>query len=579
MKMWKKYFKGHEIETVLAPTFKLLEALMDLLIPLVVAKVINDGIALRDQSAVIRGVLFIVLLAIMGFAFSSIAQYFAAKVSAEVGADLRQDFFDHVEEMSYSKLDTLGSSTLMTRLTSDINQIQTGINMGLRLLLRSPFIVFGSMIMAFTINAKAALVFLISIPFLLGIVFAIMSFSIPLFRKVQTKLDALTDLTRENLQGVRVIRAFGKERDEVKEFDRRNDDLTKINLYVGKISALLNPVTYAFINIATIVLIYIGALQIDSGVMLQGDVVALYNYMAQMIIELIKLASLIITMNKSIACANRVSQILETPAGMEYPQQSINSHERGTISFQHVSMKYENAGEESLTDINLDILTGQMVGVIGSTGSGKSTLIHLIPRFYDAHEGEVFVDGVNVKDYAKGQLIQKIGIVPQRAVLFQGTIRDNMKWGKEDASDEEIYQAIEEAQAKEIVDQKGGLDYVLEQNGRNLSGGQRQRLTIARALIKKPEILILDDSASALDYATDAALRKSLHHISKQTTVIIVSQRISSIQQANQIVVLNDGRLAGVGNHEQLLQTCEVYQEIYASQYPEKNCSSQEVQA
>jgi ABC-type multidrug transport system fused ATPase/permease subunit len=579
MKELKKYLKGHEKETILAPLFKLLEACMDLLVPLAVAALINQGIANHDTKYIFYCFLFILLLAVLGLFFSVIAQYYAAKVSAEVGTDLRQDLFDHIEAMSFSTLDTLGSSTLITRLTSDINQIQTGINMGLRLLLRSPFIVFGSMILAFAINVKAALVFAVAIPILAAAVFGIMLVSIPLFRKVQTKLDAVMHMTRENLNGVRVIRAFGKEREEVKDFDQKNDDLTKINEFAGKISALLNPLTYALINIAAAVLIYVGALQVNQGEMLQGDTVALYSYMAQMIIELIKLASLIITINKSIACGNRVFQILAINPGMSYPTENILSSEHGTIVFEHVSMRYKDASEDALTDLNFAVHAGQTVGIIGGTGSGKSTLINLIPRFYDVSQGEVKVDGINVKDYGAHQLTDLIGIVPQKAVLFQGTIRDNMKWGREDASDAEIEQALITAQAKEIVDGKGGLDYVLQQHGANLSGGQKQRLTIARALVKRPEILILDDSASALDFATDAALRKALHDIAKDTVILIVSQRISSMMGLDKVLVLNDGCLAGSGTHEQLLKNCSVYQEIYASQYPEKSTSSQEVLA
>lgn len=576
MKELMKYLKGHEKETILAPLFKLLEALMDLLVPLVVANIINVGIENQDSASIMHNVILLIVLAVLGLAFSITAQYFAAKVSAEVGTDLRQDMFDHIEHMSYAQLDHLGSSTLITRLTSDINQVQSGLNMSLRLLLRSPFIVFGSLIMAFTINVKAALVFAVAIPILSVVVFGIMLVSIPLFKKVQTKLDAVTDLTRENLTGVRVIRAFGKEKEEVKDFEQKNEDLTKINIYVGKLSALLNPVTYALINIATIVLIYVGAVQVNLGAIQQGDVVALYNYMGQMIIELIKLASLIITINKSIACANRVSQILVMPEGMTYPSQSSGTQkEKGTIIFDHVSLTYQDAGEETLSDISFAIAKGQTVGIIGGTGSGKSSVMNLIPRFYDASKGSVQVDGLDVKDYAADELNERIGIVPQKAVLFKGTIRDNLKWGNENADDAELWQALTLAQAKEVVEGKeGGLDFALEQNGRNLSGGQKQRLTIARALVKRPEILILDDSASALDFATDAALRRSLRTLSKDTTTLIVSQRVSSIMQADQILVLNDGCLVGQGTHEQLMESCKVYQEIYYSQFPEKKTSA-----
>ena len=579
MKELKKYLKGHEKETILAPLFKLLEACMDLLVPLAVASLINQGIADHDTKYIFYCFLFIVLLAVLGLFFSVIAQYYAAEVSAEVGTDLRQDLFDHIEAMSFSTLDTLGSSTLITRLTSDINQIQTGINMGLRLLLRSPFIVFGSMILAFTINVKAALVFAVAIPILAAAVFGIMLVSIPLFRKVQAKLDEVMKLTRENLNGARVIRAFGKEREEVKDFDQKNEDLTKVNELVGKISALLNPLTYALINIAAAVLIYVGALQVDQGEMLQGDTVAMYSYMAQMIVELIKLASLIITINRSIACGNRVFSILAIDPGMQYPAKNVSAVQHGTIVFEHVSMRYKDASEDALTDLSFAIHAGETIGIIGGTGSGKSTLINLIPRFYDVSQGEVKVDGINVKDYGAHQLNNLIGIVPQKSVLFHGTIRDNMKWGREEASDDEIEQALITAQAQEVVAEKGGLDHVLEQHGADLSGGQKQRLTIARALVKRPEILILDDSASALDFATDAALRRSLHGIAKDTTILIVSQRVSSMMGLDKVLVLNDGCLAGIGTHEQLLENCSVYQEINASQYPEKSTSAKEVLA
>lgn len=572
MKELKKYLRGHVKETVLAPLFKLLEACMDLLVPLVVANMINVGIADHDTDSILRNIILLIVLAVLGLAFSITAQYFAAKVSAEAGTDLRQDMFDHIEQMSYTQLDHLGSSTLITRLTSDINQVQQGLNMSLRLLLRSPFIVFGSLILAFTINVQAAWVFAVAIPILSLVIFGIMLVSIPLFRKVQTKLDAVTDLTRENLTGVRVIRAFGKEKEEVKEFEVKNDELTSINIFVGKLSALLNPVTYALINIATVVLIYIGAVQVNLGAMQQGDVVALYNYMAQMIVELIKLASLIITINKSIACANRVSQILSMPAGMTYPEQDADvQKEKGTIVFDHVFLTYQDAGEETLSDISFAVAQGQTVGIIGGTGSGKSSVMNLIPRFYDATKGTVKVDGMDVRNYPVHALNEKIGLVPQKAVLFKGTIRDNLKWGNEDADDEQLWHALTLAQAKEVVEgKKGGLDFALEQNGRNLSGGQKQRLTIARALVKHPEILILDDSASALDFATDAALRRSLRTLAKDTTTLIVSQRVSSIMQADQILVMNDGNLVGSGTHQELMHSCDIYQEIYYSQFPEK---------
>lgn len=585
MKRLAVYLKGYEKETVLTPLFKLLEAFFDLLVPLVVASIIDVGIAGHDRPYIISHVLILVLLAAVGLLSSFTAQYFAAKASVGFATKLRQATFDHIESLSYSKLDMLGTSTLVTRLTSDINETQTGLNMALRLLLRSPFIVLGSMIMAFTINEKAAMVFAVAIPLLSVVVFSIMVISIPLFRKVQAKLDAVTGLTRENLTGVRVIRAFCKEADEVREFDQKNNDLTKVNEFVGRLSALLNPLTYALINIATIGLIRVGAIQVNFGSIQQGDVVALYNYMVQMVIELVKLASLIITINKSIACADRISQVLCIPEGMEYPETTEpdvqNStanytYNRGSVVFNHVSLTYSDAGDASLSDISFEAKPGQTIGIIGGTGSGKTSLINLIPRFYDVTAGEVLIDGINVRNYGRDQLTGKIGIVPQKAVLFAGTVRDNMKWGSENASDENIWQALTTAQAKEVVEGKeGNLDFELEQNGRNLSGGQKQRLTIARALVKKPEIFIMDDSASALDFATDAALRQAVREMEGNTTTFIVSQRTSSIMQADIILVLDDGMLAGKGTHEELMKSCEIYQEIFYSQFPEKRPTSE----
>ncbi|MGN0254608.1 MAG: ABC transporter ATP-binding protein, partial [Chordicoccus sp.] len=576
------------------PLFKLLEAFFDLLVPLVVAQIIDVGIAGNDKTYIISRVVVLVLLALAGLLSSFTAQWFAAKASAGFGANLRQATFDHIESMSYSQLDKIGTSTLITRLTSDINQAQTGLNMALRLLLRSPFIVFGSMIMAFTINVRAALVFVVTIPILALVVYGIMIISIPLFRKAQAGLDEVTGLTRENLTGVRVIRAFCKEADEVRAFDEKNEALTRLNEFVGRLSALMNPLTYVLINIATIVLIRTGAVQVNLGHIQQGDVVALYNYMAQMVVELVKLASLIITINKAVACADRVAQVLAVPEGMEFPEEiSSEASQTGSVenessldqnaavqvpdasasavSFRGVSMEYADAGDESLTDISFEAEKGQTIGVIGGTGSGKSTLVNLIPRFYDVSRGAVLVDGVDVRQYPKGALIGKIGVVPQKAMLFAGTVRDNMRWGNENATDDEIWRALETAQAKDVVEGKeGGLDFQIEQSGRNLSGGQKQRLTIARALVKRPEILIMDDSASALDFATDAALRKAVRSFEGNMTTFIVSQRASSIMQADQILVLDDGRLAGKGTHEELMKSCETYREIYYSQFPER---------
>jgi ATP-binding cassette subfamily B multidrug efflux pump len=596
MKKLAVFLKGYEKETILAPLFKMLEAFFDLLVPLVVADIIDVGIAGTNRNYIVSRVLILVLLAAAGLTSSITAQYFAAKSSVGFATKLRQAMFDHIQSLSCAELDTLGTNTLITRMTSDINQVQNGLNMALRLLLRSPFIVFGSMIMAFTIDVKCALVFAVAIPVLSVVVYGIMLVSIPLFKKVQMQLDKVTGLTRENLTGVRVIRAFCREEDEVRNFDVQNETLTKMNETVGRISALMNPATYVLINIATIVLIRCGALQVSLGVLQQGDVVALYNYMAQMIVELIKLASLIVTINKAIACAGRVEKVLEVQPGMAFPetdgtgenslaggQHPAAPETRGAVRFEHVTFTYSGAGAPALSDIDFEVKPGQTVGIIGGTGSGKTSLISLIPRFYDVSAGCVSVDGRNVKDYPAGVLAERVGMVPQKAVLFKGSIRDNLRWGNEHASDEELRQAVKTAQAEEVVAGKtGGLDFELEQNGRNLSGGQRQRLTIARALTKKPEILILDDSASALDFATDAALRAAIRHMEGSTTVFIVSQRTSSIRQADLILVLDDGALAGKGTHAELMKNCGVYQEIYYSQFPEERPSEslrKEVQA
>ena len=569
MKRLMTYLKDYRKEAVLAPLFKMLEAFFDLFVPIVVARMIDTGIANADKAYIIRQAWILAGLAALGLAASITAQYFAAKAATGCASKLRQAMFDHIQSLSYTELDTLGTGTLITRLTSDINQVQNGLNMGLRLLLRSPFIVFGSMIMAFTINVKAALVFAVAIPVLSLAVYAIMISSIPLFKKVQSGLDRVTTLTRENLSGVRVIRAFCKEQEEVDSFDRANDNLTKLNEFVGRISALLNPLTYVLINIATVVLISRSAVQVNLGTMSQGDTVAMYNYMAQMIVELIKLASLSITINKALACADRCADILDVDSSITYQNEPAKTLAAGSIAFDHVSFKYHLASEESLSDISFEASPGSTVGIIGGTGSGKSSLVNLIPRFYDADQGTVYVDGVSVKDYDRMSLINKCGIVPQKAVLFKGTIRENLKWGNEQASDEELWQALKLAQAAEVVENKEGqLDFEIEQGGRNLSGGQRQRLTIARALVKQPEILILDDSASALDFATDAKLRQAIHSLS--ATTLIVSQRTSSIMQCDQILVLDDGKLAGKGTHEKLMKTCKVYQEIYYSQFPEQ---------
>ena len=572
------YLKSYTKESILAPLFKLLEVVFDLLVPIVVARMIDVGIANNDRGYIWGCFGVLLLMAALGLLCSITAQYFAAKASVGFAANLRQAVFDHIQRLSFTELDTLGSDTMITRLTDDINQVQNGVNMGLRLLLRSPFVVFGAMIMAFTIDVKCALVYAVAIPVLFAVVFAIMLVSIPLFKRVQAGLDRVTGMTRENLTGVRVIRAFCREEQSVEEFEQSNRELTRLNEFVGRISALLNPVTYVLINLAAVFVIDRAAVQVNIGSIAQGDVVALYNYMLQIIVELIKLASLIITLNKSVACAGRVAGVLAVEPSMTYPDSSAAAAEAeqgsDAVRFDHVSFTYKNAGAASLTDVSFSAAHGETVGVIGGTGSGKSTLISLIPRFYDASSGGVYVDGANVRDYTREALCGKIAVVQQRAVLFQGSIRDNLKWGDENADDAALWDALTAAQAEEVVEGKpGGLDFQLEQNGRNLSGGQKQRLSIARALVKKPEILILDDSSSALDFATDAALRKAIHALSGGMTTFIVSQRIACIRQADKILVLDNGALAGAGTHDELMRSCEVYREIYFSQFPEERAN------
>ena len=577
------YLKNYKKESILAPFFKFLEVVFDLIVPIVIAQIIDVGIANHDNKYIVQRFFILILMAAFGLTCSITAQFFAAKASVGFATKLKQAVYDHVQRLSFTELDTLGTDTLITRLTDDINQVQNGLNMGLRLLLRSPFIVLGSMVMAFTIDFKCALVFAVAIPFLFLVVFVIMFLSIPLFKKVQGKLDTVTGLTRENLTGVRVIRAFCREKEAVAEFDTRNQELTKLNLFVGKLSALLNPVTYVLINIATVILIQKAGVEVNLGGMQQGQVVALYNYMAQMIVELIKLASLIITLNKSAACAGRVADILKVKSTMDYPSATTASgsgSSENAIVFNDVTFEYSKAGAPSLSHISFSVKKGQTVGIIGGTGSGKTTLVNLISRFYDASNGTVLLDGQNIENYTRNDLRSKIGVVPQKAALFKGSIRDNLKWGREDASDEDLWQALTTAQGKEVVEGKPGqLDFMLEQNGKNLSGGQKQRLTIARALVKKPEILILDDSASALDFATDAALRKSLNRLDWKVTTFLVSQRSSSIQQADLILVLDNGTLAGKGTHAELLRTCDTYREIYFSQFPEERARYSSVSA
>ncbi len=569
------YLKDYKKETILAPLFKMLEATFELFVPLVMAAVIDQGIGSGNISYVLRMGGVLVMLGMIGLACSITAQYFSAKAAVGVSTKLKHALFAHIQGLSYTEIDTLGTATMITRMTSDVNQVQSGVNMVLRLFLRSPFIVFGAMVMAFTIDVKAAFIFVVTIPALSVVVFGIMMWTMPLFKKVQAGLDSVLGATRENLTGARVIRAFNKEQEEIEAFEQKNGALAHMQLFVGKISALTNPVTYIIINVATVVLLYTGAVRVNEGTITQGEVVALVNYMSQILIELVKLANLIITITKALACANRIQSVFEIESSMTWEQKltesegSVNEDTEDEVVFDHVCLTYAGAGAESLTDLDFRVKKGQTVGIIGGTGSGKTSLINMIPRFYDATKGHVRIKGRDVREYGMEELREMIGIVPQKAVLFQGTIRENMQWGKRNATDAQIWQAIETAQAKEFVEQKDGqLDAAVAQSGRNLSGGQRQRLTIARALTGKPEILILDDSASALDYATDAALRQAIRDMEGDMTVFIVSQRASSIQYADQIIVLDDGEMADIGTHAELLERCEVYQEIYYSQYP-----------
>lgn len=589
MKKLLVYLKDYKKESVLGPLFKLLEASFELIVPLVMAAIIDTGVAAGDRPYIMKMCLVLVLLAVIGLTCSITAQYFAAKAAVGCATGLRHALFAHIESLSFSEMDKVGTSTLITRMTSDVNQVQNGVNLVLRLFLRSPFIVFGAMIMAFTIDVKAALVFVVTIPLLSVVVFGIMLISIPLYKKVQAALDGVLGITRENLTGSRVIRAFNKQEDEIEEFANRNDALTKIQLYVGKISALMNPLTYIIVNGAIVALVWTGAIRVDAGIITQGEVVALVNYMSQILVELVKLANLIININKSVACGNRIETVLEMQPSIPHEVKTdakevvetenetvaknmiksvVSAEKTAAVAFSHVGLTYAGAGEEALTDIDFRAERGQTIGIIGGTGSGKSSVVNLIPRFYEVTAGSVTVDGKDVRDYDLDTLRDKIGVVQQKAVLFKGTIRENMRWGNPEATEEEMWEALTIAQAKEFVEAKeGGLDYAIEQGGKNLSGGQRQRLTIARALVKKPEILILDDSASALDFATDAALRTAIAGMKEQMTVFIVSQRAASIQHANQIVVLDDGAVVGLGTHEELLGSCEVYQEIYDSQF------------
>ena len=590
MKRLFSYMKDYKLESILGPLFKMLEASFELFVPLVVARMVDVGIRGRDSGYILKMGGVLVLLALIGLACSLTAQYFAAKAATGAATSLRNDLFSHIGRLSYTEIDTVGTSTLITRMTSDINQVQSGINMTLRLLLRSPFVVFGAMVMAFTVDVRSAFVFVVTIPVLCVVVFGIMAVSMPLYKSVQRQLDKVLLTTRENLLGVRVIRAFNRQKSETEKFDRENGNLVRMQVFVGKISALLNPVTYVIINIAVVAVIWVGAEQADSGIITQGKVIALVNYMSQILVELIKMANLIIIISKAVACMNRVDSIFKVESSIEDKGRSgsrkpgsqnsgsQNSSPQNSgpqnpglripkVEFKDMEFVYAGAKEPALKDISFCAMAGQTIGVIGGTGSGKSTLVNLIPRFYDAVSGQVLVDGTDVKEYSLDELRDKTGVVPQKSVLFKGTLRDNMRWGKQDASDEEIYRALDTAQAREFVDSKGeGLELYIDQGGHNLSGGQRQRLTIARALVRRPEILIMDDSASALDFATDARLRKAIRENTGDMTVFIVSQRATTIKSADTILVLDEGRLAGMGTHKELLKDCQVYREICLSQ-------------
>lgn len=566
------YLKEYKKESILGPLFKLLEASFELIVPLVMAAIIDTGVTQGDKPYIMKMCMVLILLAAIGLLCSVTAQFYAAKAAVGFAAGLRHALFAHIEGLSFSEMDTVGTSTLITRMTSDINQVQNGVNLVLRLFLRSPFIVFGAMLMAFTIDIKAALVFVITIPVLSIVVFGIMMVSIPLYKKVQAALDTVLGITRENLTGSRVIRAFHKEEDEIQSFNENNEILTRAQLYVGKIAALMNPLTYIVINGAIVALVWTGAVRVDNGYITQGAVIALVSYMSQILVELVKLANLIININKSIACGNRIQVVFEIHSsiadGISVSDRQTDAKEQVAVEFCHAGLTYAAAGEESLTDIDFAVKKGETIGIIGGTGSGKSSVVNLIPRFYDATAGCVRVNGIKVTEYPLEELREKVGVVLQKAVLFHGTIRDNLRWGNPNATEADMKMALKVAQAEEIVDaKKEGLDYEVEQGGKNLSGGQRQRLTIARAIIKKPDILILDDSASALDFATDAKLRKAIREMQQQMTVFIVSQRAASIQYADRIIVLDDGQIAGMGTHEELIGSCDVYQEIYESQF------------
>lgn len=574
MKQILKYLKEYKKECICAPLFKLLEASFELIVPLVMAAIIDNGITASDKPYIWKMGGVLVLLAAVGLVSSVTAQYFAAKAAVGFSTKLRHILFEKIESLSFSKMDTVGTSTLITRMTSDINQVQSGVNLVLRLFLRSPFIVFGAMTMAFTVNVRAAMVFVVTIPLLSIVVFSVMAASLPLYKKVQSSLDTVLSHTRENLEGTRVIRAFNKQNDEIDSFNRDNEFLTNMQQVVGRISALTNPLTFIIINIATIAVIVSGGKQVYAGILTQGEVVALVNYMSQILVELIKLANLIVQVTKAVACGNRIADVLAIPSKLPEKNPKLIGARDGApeVEFDYVCMTYEGAADETLTDISFTVQKGQTIGIIGGTGSGKSSLVNLIPRFYDATKGTIRIQGNDINDYDAVQLRDKIGVVMQKAVLFAGTIADNLRWGKNDATEEEMWKALDIAQATEVVKGKeGGLDYMIEQGGKNLSGGQKQRLTIARAVVKDPDILILDDSASALDFATDASLRAALKNMHGDKTIFIVSQRTSSIQFADNIIVLDDGQMVGFGPHEELLETCETYKEIYDSQFKKES--------
>lgn len=592
MKGLLKYLKDYKVESVLGPLFKMLEASFELFVPLVVASMIDIGIRNQDTGYILKMAGVLVLLAAIGLTCSLTAQFFAAKAAVGFSTALRNALFAHINSLSYHEQDKIGTATLITRMTSDVNQVQSGLNLTLRLLLRSPFIVFGAMVMAFTVDTKAAMVFTVAIPALSVVVFGIMAVSMPLYKKVQRQLDQVTRSARENLTGVRVIRAFSRQKNEMEHFEASNDQLVKVQVFVGKISALMNPVTYVIINLAIVAVVWISGKQVDAGRITQGETVALVNYMSQILVELIKMANLIVSISKALACANRISRVFEEKTSIEDPVSFAHKEDvgassetgsglqknaseigekRSKICFSHVSFAYNGSKEDSLTDISFQAEKGQTIGIIGGTGSGKTTLVNLIPRFYDVREGSILLDGRDVRTWPLRELREKFGVVPQKAVLFKGSLRENMKWGKADASDEEIYQALAIAQAQDFVEAKGkGLKLFIEQGGKNLSGGQRQRLTIARALVRKPEILIMDDSASALDFATDARLRKAIREETRDMTVFLVSQRVATVRGADQIIVLDDGKIAGIGTHRQLLDGCQIYREICQSQLSEK---------